>query len=226
MTFPNRPLRTGTSAPQETPYLRAAQEWDRRIGDSRAQARNWRLMAFAMAGVTLILAGGLVYEANSSHVEAYFVPIDRAGKPGTVQLAGDTYQPTQAEISYFLGQWVDQMFAKPVDPVVLKQNIDRAFAFLVGHARVTMTQWGEQNDPSKDIGHQAITVNVDSVLQRSPQTYQVDWTQQTYEDGGLVSTDRFTGLFEITIHPPTDQATLLSNPLGLYITDLSWSRES
>ena len=226
MTFPNRPLRTGTSAPQETPYLRAAQEWDRRIGDARVQARNWRVMALTMAGVTLVLAGGLIYEANRSHIEAFFVPIDQAGKPGTVQLAGTAYQPTQAEISYFLGQWVNLMFSKPVDPVVLKQNIDRAFAFLVGHSRVTMTQWGQQNDPSKDIGHQAITVNVNSVLQRSPQTYQVDWTQQTYEDGGLVSTQRFTGLFQITIHPPTNQATLLTNPLGLYITDLSWSRES
>lgn len=226
MTFPNRPLRTGTSAPQETPYLRAAQEWDRRIGESRVQARNWRLMAFTMAGVTLILAGGLVYEANRSHVEAYFVPVDRAGKPGTVQLAGDLYRPTQAEISYFLGQWVNLMFSKPVDPVVLKQNIDRAFSYLAGHARVTMTEWGQHNDPSKDIGHQAITVNVEDVLQRSARTWQVNWSQQTYEDGGLVSTTRFTGLFEITIRPPASQATLLINPLGLTITDLSWSRDS
>jgi len=29
-----------------TPYQRAGQAWDDRIGSARVQARNWRLMAF------------------------------------------------------------------------------------------------------------------------------------------------------------------------------------
>ena len=29
-----------------TPYQKAAQVWDERIGSARVQARNWRLMAF------------------------------------------------------------------------------------------------------------------------------------------------------------------------------------
>jgi type IV secretion system protein VirB5 len=29
-----------------TPYQKAAQAWDDRIGSARVQARNWRLMAF------------------------------------------------------------------------------------------------------------------------------------------------------------------------------------
>ena len=29
-----------------TPYQKAAQVWDDRIGSARVQARNWRLMAF------------------------------------------------------------------------------------------------------------------------------------------------------------------------------------
>src|ERR1700756_2801384 len=38
-----------------TPYQRAAQVWDDRIGSARVQARNWRLMAFGC----LLLSGGL-----------------------------------------------------------------------------------------------------------------------------------------------------------------------
>ncbi|MBN8933937.1 MAG: conjugal transfer protein TrbF, partial [Rhizobium pusense] len=37
-----------------TPYQRAGQAWDERIGSARVQARNWRLMAFG----SLFLAGG------------------------------------------------------------------------------------------------------------------------------------------------------------------------
>jgi type IV secretion system protein VirB5 len=36
--------RYGASAPLETPFHRAAQEWDRRIGEPVVQARNWRMM--------------------------------------------------------------------------------------------------------------------------------------------------------------------------------------
>ena len=38
-----------------TPYQKAAQVWDERIGSARVQARNWRLMAFG----SLILSAGL-----------------------------------------------------------------------------------------------------------------------------------------------------------------------
>jgi type IV secretion system protein VirB5 len=224
--FKNRSMRVGTSTPQETPYLKAAQEWDRRIGDSRVQAASWRFMAFACLGVAAIFAVGFVMEANRVHITAYYVPVDNAGKPGQVELADNVYNPTQAEIGYFLGDWVTKMFSKPVDPIVMKTNMQSAFAYLVGHGLVTVTNWAQQTDPTKNMGHQAVTVNVSDVLQRSPDTYQVDWTQTSYEDGAVQTTQNFTGLFQITIHQPTNQAQLLSNPLGIYITELSWSRQT
>ena len=45
--------RYGRTPEPETPYQRAGQLWDERIGSARVQARNWRLMAFgclALAG--------------------------------------------------------------------------------------------------------------------------------------------------------------------------------
>lgn len=35
----------------DTPYQRAAQVWDDRIGSARVQAKNWRLGFFGMMGV-------------------------------------------------------------------------------------------------------------------------------------------------------------------------------
>src|SRR6516225_6290037 len=48
-------LRYGHTPTPETPYQRAAQVWDERIGSGRVQARNWRLIAFG----NLFLAAGL-----------------------------------------------------------------------------------------------------------------------------------------------------------------------
>jgi len=42
-----RPLqRYGQTPEPVTPYQKAEQLWDERIGSARVQAKNWRLMAF------------------------------------------------------------------------------------------------------------------------------------------------------------------------------------
>jgi type IV secretion system protein VirB5 len=224
--FPNKSLRVGTSAPQETPYLRAGQEWDRRIGDARVQAKNWRYMAFGAWAICLVFAGGYVYEASRTHIVAYFVQVDSAGKPGQIQLADSVYNPTEAETESFLGEWVQNMFSKPTDPIVMKENMTKSFGQLAGQALTTVTAWAQSNNPTANLGHEAITVDVNSVLQRSPTTYQVDWTQTVYEDGAQTAVNQYTGLFQITVHQPTDAATLYNDPLGLYISAISWSRQS
>ena len=38
-------VRYGKTPAPETPYQKAAQVWDERIGSARVQARNWRLIA-------------------------------------------------------------------------------------------------------------------------------------------------------------------------------------
>ena len=47
----------GKAPEPETPYQRAAQVWDERIGASRVQAKNWRLMAFGCLTLALLMAG-------------------------------------------------------------------------------------------------------------------------------------------------------------------------
>lgn len=56
MNLFKRPSVRFARTPQpETPYQKAAQVWDERIGSARVQAKNWRLMAYG----SLLLAGGL-----------------------------------------------------------------------------------------------------------------------------------------------------------------------
>jgi hypothetical protein len=46
MLFRRASVRYGRTPEPETPYQKAAQVWDERIGSARVQARNWRLIAF------------------------------------------------------------------------------------------------------------------------------------------------------------------------------------
>ena len=53
--FKRPSVRYGRTPEPETPYQKAAQVWDERIGSARVQAKNWRLMAFGC----LLLSCGL-----------------------------------------------------------------------------------------------------------------------------------------------------------------------
>ena len=225
MAFSTRRMASKAILPEETPYLRAAQQWDYRIGDARAQARNWRLMAFSSIVIAGIFAIGFTYEATRIKVAAYYVPVDEIGRPGHVELVGNVYTPSNAAIIYFLSDWTRTMFAKPTDPIVAREDLLKDFSVLRGNAATGMNQWASANDPMKDIGHVARTVAINAVLQRSDQSWQVDWTESTFTDGSKSNDVKYTGLFTVETVPPTNQSELLANPLGLHITAINWSRE-
>lgn len=223
--FPNRPLHAGTSVPQETKYQRAAKEWDDRIGSARVQARNWRFFALALLCYAGVLTAGFVYEADRTHVLPVVIPVNKLGKTGRITFPGNRYNPTEAEISQFLKTWIKHFFSESTDPVVFSQNIHSAFAHLTGSASTYVQQWAQKHPPNKDLGKRAVSVQIDSILPRDKHTYQVQWTKRVYKKGAIQSTHVYTGLFTITEHIPHSEAKVKVNPLGLYISNVSWSRQ-
>jgi type IV secretion system protein VirB5 len=71
----------------------------------------------------------------------------------------------------------------------------------------------------------ARTVAISNVLQKSNRTYQVRWVETSYIGGVPQRPESYTGLFEIEVMPPRDEAEVFRNPLGIYIVAISWSKE-
>lgn len=217
--------RYGASTPVDTPYRRAAQEWDQRIGSSVASARNWRTMAFGLLLLEAATLAGYVYERQNTHVATYVVPLDRYGRPGRVEVAGRGYSPSQAELGYFVADWVRLVRSKSTDPIIVRQNWTNAYHFVSAEAGAQLTAYARANDPFARIGQEAVDVEVVSILPRSPKTYQVQWRETIYDQGGRGTVANWTGLFTTTQRPPQNETELRANPLGLLITSFQWSRE-
>ena len=217
--------RYGSSAPVERPYLRASREWDNRIGSAVVQAKNWRMAAFGCMGLAALALGGFIYEASNTNIATYVVPIDKYARPGRIELAGRTYQPTTAEIGYFLADWVRRTRSKSIDPIVIRDNWTGAYHFVAGPAIGQLNTYAKANDPFANVGAQAINVEIVSVLARSPSTYQVQWRETQFNAGTSGVTENWTGLFTAKINPPKNEAELRANPLGIFITAFQWSRE-
>ena len=103
MKFKRTLQRYGETPEPVTPYQKAAQIWDERIGSSRVQARNWRLMAFCCLTLSVGLAGGMVWQSAQSRVTPYVVEVDKLGEVRAVGPAIESYQPSDAQIARRLG---------------------------------------------------------------------------------------------------------------------------
>src|SRR5213075_2790437 len=106
MIFKRAVQRYGRTPEPETPYQRAGQLWDERIGSARVQARNWRLIAFGGLLLSAGLSGGLLWQSMQSRVLPYVVEVDRLGEARAVSSASADYRPTDPQIAWHLSHFI------------------------------------------------------------------------------------------------------------------------
>lgn len=214
------------SAP-ETPYQRAQDEWDNRMGRLVVQKFNWMKIAVASSFTSVLLAGGLIYQSAKSTVVPYVVQVDKGGVVQAVGKADQTnFKPGKPVIDYFLAQFVRWTRSLPLDPVVARENWLNAYGFLRQEATIQLNEIAQREKPLDKLGQETIAINVESVVPKSDSSYQVRWVETTYsKEGSITGTNTMTGLFTVEIQPPGDEAQLRVNPLGLYIKQFSWSKD-
>lgn len=225
MPFRRTLQRYGQTPEPETPYQRAGQVWDERIGSARAQARNWRLMSFASAGLAAILAAGLIWQSNQARVTPYVVQVDKFGAVQAVGPAIQDYVPTDAEIAWYLARFISDVRSLSSDAVVVRHNWLEAYDYATDHGAVFLNQFAQANDPFKSIGQRTVSVQVTSVVRVSNESFQVKWIEQVFEHDTLARTEHWTAILSIVTKQPATAETLKKNPLGLYVNAVNWSRE-
>ena len=221
-----RPLqRYGTSAEPATPYQRAAQIWDDRIGASRVQAKNWRLMALGGLALAFVLSGALAWQSAQSRIVPYVVQVDKFGAVQAVGPAVQNYVPSDAEIAWYLGRFITDVRSLSSDPVIVRRNWLEAYDYITDQGAIALNQYAQTNDPFEAIGQRTVSVQINSVVRMSDTSFQVKWTEQVFDRNTLAKTERWTSILTTVSKTPTTAEVLKRNPLGLYINAFSWSRE-
>jgi type IV secretion system protein VirB5 len=217
--------RYGDTPEPVTPYQKAAQLWDERLGTARVQARNWRLMAFVCLALAAGFAAALIWQSAQSRITPYVVEVDELGAAQAVAPAVQPYEPTDAQIAHHLARFVRNVRSLSIDPIVVRKRWLEAYDFATDRAAQTLNEFARVNDPFKAVGERSVSVEVTSVVRASDDSFQVKWTERTWEGGSLAKTERWTGILSIVIRQPREVATLRKNPLGIYVHGLDWSRE-
>ncbi len=225
MRFKRAVQRYGRTPEPETPYQRAGQLWDERIGSARVQARNWRTMAFGGLLLTTGLSTALIWQSMQSRVVPYVVEVDALGEARAVAPVATDYRPTDPQIAWHLGRFVANVRGKSLDPVLMRENWLEAYDFAGPRGALFLGEYARSTNPFADIGDRTVSVQVTSVVRASDTSFQVKWIESAYERGSLAGTSRWTAILTVTVKPPKNADTLRKNPLGLYVDAIDWSRE-
>ena len=214
-----------------SPAARAARKWDEREGEIVVQNQNLRLLLAGMMVVAIVLTGGLVYKSMASAVMPYVVEVDTTTGAvrniGTVAASAE-YTPGEAVYKYFLAKFLKNTREIPLDPVVYKENLTTAYGYLTKDASTKLQTMLRTERTTEKFGHQTVQINVSTILpMEGGHSYQIRWTEEEFIIGtGEKTITPYSGIFTVQTIRSEDEEQLAINPIGLYITDFSWSKDA
>ena len=206
----------------------ARRKYEGYIGNAVVRAANWRLIAFCAIGLSFLLGGGLIYAASRPDAVPYYIEVDKTGAVGNITKASQDYDVKDASIEYFIGKVIQDIRNVPKDAVQLRKNADEAGVFLTKTAGKQLNELMKHESPLEDIKKDKATdteiLGVSKVA-GSNNIYQVRWEEKKYDKSELKDSYTMTGFVTIVLAEPKEADKLIVNPFGIYIDDISWSRE-
>lgn len=208
------------------PYLDTRREWNERYGDYISQAKNWRAACFGLLAITSLSVAGNVIQGVQSKIKPYLIQVDKhqiVMPIGPAEAAGKADpRIVTAQLAGFIGD-IRSVY---LDAGAGQAAVHRAYALVDanGAAYPVVNEYMRANDPFKRAQTESVSIQINSVLKEGGDTWRIEWTETVRDRVGEVkSTTPWQASITVNINPPTDQATVLTNPLGVYVTALSWS---
>jgi len=214
----------------DTPYMRARQEWDARMGSALVHARNWRLATFAGLGAVMFALAGMVYLGRLPKAVPHIIEVDQLGAAtyrGPVGQAGADYVPSDATIRYHLQRFIEDTRAISSDAAVLKKHWLDAYTLVTtkgGNMLTAYVSTAEHEPFHRAAAGERVSLEVLSVVRVSQDTWQVDWRETDWDKNGNTSGAPvlWRGMFHILLQMPKTEEAMTRNPIGLYVDEFHW----
>lgn len=216
-----------SDSPHSAIYMAARREWNERYGGYIAQAHAWRLAALASLIVAFVAVAGVVWIGAQNRVVPYVVQTDRLGDALAISRADIAAPADPRLIRAGLARWILDVRTVYLDVAAERTVVNEAYTMVNRNAAAAqqLNDWFSHHDPFKQAQTDMIGVSVESVLPISGNTWRVEWREDKRGRDGLADPPtQWQATITISISPPTDDATILVNPVGLYVDSFDWER--
>jgi type IV secretion system protein VirB5 len=128
-----------------------------------------------------------------------------------------------------LARWITCARSVVADRIAEKQNLDFVYSMVVSGsaARSYLDRYYPRHDPFTRAAKESASVSIDAILPIRDKAYLVDWTETTYDlSGHVTGKAHWEASVEIVFARPADEKQIESNPLGLFISSLTWTQKT
>jgi len=149
------------------------------------------------------------------------MPSGEATFLGEVRQTGQ-FQIPEAAIFYQVRKFITNIRSISIDSQVLYNNINECYAMATSTYEPIMTRMLRANSPFPLVGKIRRTVEIESTLRITGNSYQVDWIETSVEPGGSPVSRKMRGLLTVSLISPESTFTK-ENPLGIFIDACEWT---
>jgi type IV secretory pathway TrbF-like protein len=211
----------------ENPYLAARFEWNERYHGFLRAKRNWQLIAVVALVVNAMLGLGILWLASQSRVTPYVVEVDELAQTLVVGPAEKARNTDPRLVRHQLAEFIRKVRAIVADGAAEKQILDSAYAHASGAAMQFLNDHFKEHNPFLRMQERTVSVEVTSVLPLpASDSWQLQWTETHRRlDGAVLVRERWQALLAVEIRPGDTPEQIEQNPLGLYVTDIQWTKQ-
>jgi len=146
MKWKRSQLKFGKTPVPETPYQRAGQKEDRRLGRANARGNRWCLAFCGAMGLAALSTSGLIYQSAQASIVPWVVEVDESGAVKASGPAQTNFKPSDAQIAHQLARFITNVRSVSIDPVVLRDNWLNAYNYATDQAALTLNvRWREKS---------------------------------------------------------------------------------
>jgi type IV secretion system protein TrbF len=188
------------------------------LADKMKESQTWRkltLVNVCLFFVSLILFFYSVNQQKTVPVLINVMPSGESQYLGEVRQTGSVQVP-EAAIHFQIRTFILNFRTISTDYQIVYSNIDDCFAMTDSGYAPIFRQSLLDDSPFSLVGKIRRTVEIESILLITGRSYNVNWTESSYDTSGNHSTAKMRAVVTVRLVTPTD-ATIKRNPLGIYI---------
>lgn len=219
----------------ENPYLAARRTWNDRSAANTASRQMWQLMGILAMLVALASVGGAIYIGSQSKFVPYVVQVDKLGQQLAVAPAERAAPVDPKVVHASVAEWIADMRTVTPDVALQRKAVFHVYSMLAPNdpATARTNEWlngSEDSSPFKRAAKETVSVEIDTALQQTADTWQVDWIETMRDRQGVLKgkPQRWRALvtvYTVSTTPETSEQQIRDNPLGVHVREFSWSKQ-
>jgi type IV secretion system protein VirB5 len=219
----------------ENPYLAARRTWNDHVGSVIAGRNMAALGGILCLLIALAAVGGMAYIGSQSKFVPMVVEVDKLGQHAASVVADRTQPADPRVVRAAVAAWISDARLVTPDIALQRKAVFQVYAMLAPNDPATnkMNEWLNGTDtssPFKRAANETVSIEVETALQQTEQSWQVEWIETTRDRQGALKAPPLRWRALLTVYsaaatPETTEQQMRDNPLGIHVRDFSWSKQ-